>query len=282
MIELEEEIKIFQEELEDYSYLYNIYDAMDNKKNYIYLRLSKLDSSLPKNERIKDTMNKLRADYNKIIEKYPNLKTEGFKSFIEVKSAYKNSTREKFIDLYNNYLFDDVSSIKDILENKKHESNKCLYISSFDRLSRVFFYSLTFQILRQLRGIKIFTLMNEEIKFENDNKNIDIDDNLKQTMFVFQLMLFSSSASKHSEDMSNKIKRRVNKTKNGTFSNKTGNKWGVSKQISQSMENRIIIRMNKFTAKQISEQSDIYKKVNGNKERISPHTINKISQRRNK
>jgi hypothetical protein len=276
MKELEVEIKTFEKELSMFDYTNNL---SKTKKNYIYLRLSKLDSSLPKIDRIKDTMSKLRADYNKLIEKYPNLEIEGFKSFIEVKSAYKNSTRDKFIDLYNNYLFNDIRSVKDILENKEVKINKFLYISSFDRLSRVFFYSLTFQLLRKLRGIKILTLMNEEVKFENENENIDVDDNLKQTMFIFQLMLFSSSASKHSEDMSNKIKRRVNKTKKGTFSNKTGNKWGVGKQISLKMERRICYKMERFTAKEVSEQSDIYKRVEGKKEKISIHTINKISQK---
>lgn len=262
------ELKKFKEELYKYNY-------ENNHNNYIYLRLSKINTQLPKEEQIKDTINKLRADYNKLIEIYPKLLKEGFKLFIEVKSAYKNSTREIFIDLYENYLFKDLT-IKDILENSPIKEKKNLYLASFDRISRVFFYSLSFQLIRKLRGINIHTTLSEEINFEKKNINIINKENLEQTMFVFQLMMFSSTAGKQSEDMSNKIKRRVVRNKKGTYSSKTGNKWGVAKTISNNMRKRIKERFKSFTAKDISTQKDIYQIVKGKKLPIAENTIRSI------
>jgi hypothetical protein len=220
----------------------------------------------------------LKADFSKLLEIYPNLKENGFKLFVEVKSAYKNSTREVFIDLYSNYLFNDINSVKDILENKPTTEEKNLYISSYDRLSRVFFYSLTFQLLRKLRNINIFTLLEEEKSFELRNKCVNNAENLEQTMFVFQLMMFSSMASKHSEDLSVKIKKRVDRTGNITISSKTGNKWGGEKTISDEMREKIKIRFKSFSAKDISEQRDIYQVSKGVKKPIALNTILKIVQ----
>ena len=70
----------------------------------------------------------------------------------------------------------------------------------------------TAKIFEQL-GVE-FTLIEDEKVFEEKNNNILEKDNLEQTMFIFQLMLFSSNAQKHSEDMSNKIKKRVIKKGN--------------------------------------------------------------------
>jgi hypothetical protein len=136
----------------------------DSGINFIYLRLSALDSSIEDETlRIEDTLSKLRADFNKLLELYPNLKEEGFKLFVEVKSAYKNSTRDEFINLYSNYLFSNINSVVDILElTKKPKEEKNLYIASFDRLSRVFFYSLTFQLLRKINNINIYSSLIEE------------------------------------------------------------------------------------------------------------------------
>jgi len=247
-----------------------------NPLNIIYLRLSKLDNKLNEIERVKETINKLKADLDSLIIKYPMLASEGFYLGVEVKSAYKNSTREEFINIYENYLFNDIKSVKDILENKPTTLIKNLYIASFDRLSRVFLYGLTFQLLRKLRGINIFTLLEDEKVFEDKNKNILEKDNLEQTMYIFQLMLFSSNAQKHSEDMSNKIKKRVIKKGNKTFSSKTGALWGAKQTISDNMKKRIKQRLKKFTSKEVVEQKDIYQIKNNNKEKISIHTINKI------
>lgn len=273
-MKLEEEINQLKKEIEE--------NNLNSDKNYIYLRLSALDNSI-ENEtlRIKDTINKLRADFNKLLELYPNLKKDGFKLFLEVKSAYKNSTRDEFINLYENYLFNDIKSVKDILEEKPIKEEKNLYISSFDRLSRVFFYSLTFQLLRKLRNINIYTLLEEEKNFEIKNKEVKEKENLEQTMFVFQLMMFSSMASKHSEDLSHKIKKRVEKKNGITISNKTGLKWGGEKTISDLMRTLIKHRFKRFTAKEISEQNDIYQIKKGKKIPISINTINKIVQGKN-
>lgn len=266
---IETEINLFKSEIEK--------TYKTSNTNFIYLRLSALDNSI-ENEtlRIKDTLDKLRSDFNKLLEIYPNLKVNGFKIFIEVKSAYKNSTRDEFINLYSNYLFNDIQSVKDILENKPVKEEKNLYIASYDRLSRVFFYSLTFQLLRKLRNINIFTLLDEEKAFELKNKCVNSAENLEQTMFVFQLMMFSSMASKHSEDLSNKIKKRVD-SKNGiTISSKTGNKWGVERTINDEMRRKIKERYKRFTAKEISEQTDIYQVKNNIKNKIALNTILKI------
>lgn len=268
---LEQELTKFREEINK-SY-------KTSETNFIYLRLSALDNSIEDETlRIQDTLNKLRADFNKLLEIYTNLKENGFKLFIEVKSAYKNSTRDEFINLYSNYLFDDIKSVKDILEEKPIKEEKNLYISSFDRLSRVFFYSLTFQLLRKLRHINIFTLLDEEKQFEIKNKDVKDKENLEQTMFVFQLMMFSSMASKHSEDLSHKIKKRVEIKDGITISNKTGNKWGGEKTISDNMRLKIRERFKKFTAKEISEQTDIFQIKKGVKLPIAINTILKIVQ----
>jgi hypothetical protein len=95
-------------------------------------------------------------------------------------------------------------------------------------------------------------------------------------MFVFSLMMFSSMAAKHSEDMSHKIKRRVERKGGVTISNKTGNKWGVEKTINDNMRNRIKKRFLRFTAKEIAEQTDIYQISKGIKKPISINTIKAI------
>lgn len=270
-MKLETELIKFREEIEK--------NYKSSETNFIYLRLSALDNSIEDETlRIQDTLNKLRADFNKLLEIYTNLKENGFKLFIEVKSAYKNSTRDEFINLYSNYLFDDIKSVKDILEEKPIKEEKNLYISSFDRLSRVFFYSLTFQLLRKLRHINIFTLLEEEKQFEIKNKDVKDKENLEQTMFVFQLMMFSSMASKHSEDLSHKIKKRVEIKDGITISNKTGNKWGGEKTISDSMRTKVKERFKRFTAKEISEQTDIFQIKKGVKLPIAINTILKIVQ----
>jgi hypothetical protein len=269
---IETEIIKFKEEINKHNY-------KTSNTNLIYLRLSALDNSIEdETSRIKDTIDKLKADFNKLLETYSNLKENGFRLFVEVKSAYKNSTREVFIDLYSNYLFQDITSVKDLLEEKEIKEEKNLYISSYDRLSRVFFYSLTFQLLRKLRNINIFTLLEEEKQFEIRNKEVKNKENLEQTMFVFQLMMFSSMASKHSEDLSVKIKKRVDRTGKITISSKTGNKWGVEKTISDEMRKKIKDRYKRFTAKEISEQEDIYQTKNNTKCKIALNTILKIIQ----
>jgi hypothetical protein len=268
---LQEEIYNFKLEIEQNNKV--------NLNNIIYLRLSKINNSLSNiSTQINDTMQKLRSDYNKLLELYPKLKEDGFLIFIEVKSAYKDSEREEFIKMYHNFLFEDIKSVKDILENKPTNKEKNLYIASFDRLSRVFFYSLTFQLLRKLRKINIYSILEEENIYEKTYKNILEEENLKQTMFVFQLMMYSSIAGKHSEDMSHKIKKRVDKTGKITISNKTGKKWGVEKTISDKMRILIKERYKKFTAKEISEQKDIYQIKYGLKQPIPLNTILSIIQ----
>ena len=71
-----------------------------NPNNIIYLRLSKLDNKLNEEERIKETLNKLKADLDSILKKYSYLLNDGFYLSVEVKSAYKNSEREEFIKVY--------------------------------------------------------------------------------------------------------------------------------------------------------------------------------------
>lgn len=246
--------------------------------NYIYLRLSALDNSIKgKDKQIKDCIKKLEADFKSLLLKYPELKKNGYKLLIEVKSAYKNSTRDEFNNLCEKYLFNDYS-INDLLRGITKNKQKKLYVSSFDRLSRVFFNSLLFQLVRKFNNINLFTLSGEEMIFENNNKDVLEKDNLSQTMFVFSLMMFSSAASKHSEDMSYKIKKRVTKKGKVTISSKTGNKWGAAKTINNNMRKRIKERFKSFTAKEIREQSDIYQKVKGVKKKIAVNTILSIAR----
>jgi len=246
-----------------------------NDSNLIYLRLSAIDFGTENPH--KDALDKLRSDFNSLLEKYSNLKEDGFKLFIEIKSAYKNSTREEFIKLYENYLFQCIS-IKDLLENNKDFKEKNLYVSSYDRISRVFLYSLSFQILRKIANINIYSLSQEEYDLEIKSKDIQEQDNQQQLLYIFQLMMFSSMASKHSEDMSYKIKKRIEKSSKGTISNKTGNKWGREKSISDSMRKKIKERVKRYTYKEVSEQTDIYQLVNNEKKNISPHTIRAIAK----
>jgi len=245
-----------------------------NDKHLIYLRVSELDRD---NENpLQEALEKLRSDFNSILYKYPILKKEGFLLFVEIKSAYKNTTREEFVKLYENYLFKNIS-IKDVLENNKVEKEeKNLYVSSYDRISRVFFYSLIFQLIRKISNIKIWSLIESENTAEISSQDIQSKDNTQQLMYVFQLMMSSSMASKHSEDMSNKIKKRVAKKNGVTISNKTGLRWGRNETISKSMRKRIIERSKSFSYKEISEQHDIYQTKDNKRTSISPHTIRKI------
>lgn len=237
-----------------------------------------MNSSLKPEERVADTMAKLRGDFESLLEKYPELAEEGFTLHVEVKSAYKDSSREEFIDLYEHYLFDDISSVRDILENKPTQREKYLYVAKFDRLSRVFLYGLTFQLLRKLRGIHIYTLNEKELDFELENKGILECENMRQTMFIFQLMMLSSSAAQESEDMSMRIKKRVKKSNGVTLSSKSEKRWGAPQTINQKMRSRIRDRSKRFTAAEIQQQSDIYQIRDGKKKPISIHTITKIIQ----
>lgn len=247
--------------------------------NFLYLRLSKINNTLESKEKqIEETMNKLRADFEKILETYPNLKEEGFQLFIEVKSAYKDSIREEFVKLYDNYLFNDIKSVRDILEKENITQEKRLYIASFDRLSRVFLYSLSFHLIRLQRGINIYSCLEDEIYLEKKAKDILERGHTDQLIYIFQLMINSSQHQKHSEDMSNKIKRRVVKDKGKTISSKTGKKWGAKETISNNMRKRILERYNNFTAKEISEQADIFQVRSGQRKPISINTIRKIIQ----
>ena len=261
----------------------NDYKNNTTSRNFIYLRLSKMDNRFPtKEERIKDALDKLRADFNSLIEKYHNLKEDGFKLDIEVKSAYKNSTREVFNELCENYLFKDFK-ITEILNPKIPDTSLNLYLSSFDRMSRVFLYSLPIQILRLFRNITINSLLHDEIKLEEEAVNILNKSNQDQLMFIFKVMLNSSHAEKHSEDLSGKVKKRVSKNSKGvTVSNKTGNVWGAPTTISDEMRKRIIRLYKRFTAKDISENSNVYQLVKGKKKLISIFTIQKIIQENKK
>ena len=90
---LEEELRKFEDNIKSHH--------KQNKDNLIYLRLSRLDNDIKDlDKRIIDALKKLKADFKSLLVKYPKLKDEGFLLFVEVKSAYKNSTREVFIDLY--------------------------------------------------------------------------------------------------------------------------------------------------------------------------------------
>lgn len=250
-----------------------------NDKHLIYLRLSAIDNSV--DDPIQETMNKLHSDFDSLLAKYPILKEEGFIIFIEIKSAYKNSTREAFINMYENYLFKDLK-IKNILENTNiYQEKKFLYISSYDRLSRVFLNSLAFQLIRKSCNVDIYTLIDSENNLEAISKDIYEQDSTQQVMYIFQLMMFSSMAMKHSEDLSNKIKKRVSKKKGITVSSKSGSKWGAHKSISNSMEKKIYNRYNDgYTYKEISEQHDIFQIDKKKKKKsISHHTIRSIIAR---
>jgi len=266
---LEDEIKEFKEKVKKNYKL--------NQKNLVYLRLSDLDHNIKPEDRIKDTLDKLEADFLLLVGKYPTLKEKGFKLFVEVRSAYKKGVRrDAFSDLLQNYLFPDIKSVYDILEKEPKENNINLYMSSFDRVSRVFFYSLLFQLLRKLRGINIYTALEEEFLFEQKYKDVVSGTNQDQTFFAFQLMLMSSHYAQHSEDFSNKIKKRITKKGNVTISSKTGAKWGREKSISDSMKKRIKIRLKHFTPKEVSEQADIYQTVKGKRKPIAYNTIRVI------
>ena len=81
---LQEKIKEFKQEVINKQ-------PFESDKNFIYLRLSRLDNTIKdKNKQIEDAISKLRADYKSLLNLYPNLEKEGFKLFVEVKSAYKN------------------------------------------------------------------------------------------------------------------------------------------------------------------------------------------------
>jgi len=267
MNDINNQIFIFKKEIE------KKYDK--NIKNIIYLRLSKIDNSLSEKEQIKDTMNKLKSDFDLILTKYSYLEKEGFMIFIEVKSAYKNSAREEFNNICEKFLFENIL-ISDFFTNKLRKKKINLFISSFDRISRIFLDSLFFQLIRKFLDIKIYSLIEEEIKHEEKYKEILNKSNMEQIIYIFELMLMSNNASKHSEEMSNKIKKRVIKFKNKTISSKTGKKWGREQTINKQMKIKILERLKKFTAKEVSEQKDIFQIINNKKSPISIHTINKI------
>jgi thiamine pyrophosphokinase len=177
-----------------------------------------------------------------------------------------------------NYLFEDIKKASDILDGKKQTKEKNLFLVHFDRASRVFLYGLLFHMIRKFKGINIYTLIDEQNTFELLNKNILEDDNMKQTLWIFQLILFNSQAEKHSEDLSNKIKNRVSKDKGVTISNKTGKRWGAESTISQTMKRRIKNKSKKYSPKEIQEQADVYQIKKGKKIPISIHSIYKILQ----
>lgn len=272
-MDLEEEINKLKEQLKS---SYNT-----SNSNYIYLRLSALDNTVgDKSRQIKDAISKLKADFDSLIKLYPEL-NEGFKLFIEVKSAYKNSTREEFIKMCREDLFPD-TSVYDLIEGNVSKEEKNLYMSSYDRISRVFFTNLTFQLVRKLSNVNILTLVSEEVDFEKKNKDIINQENMLQTMFVFQLMMLSSMAAKHSEDLSVKVKKRVTKQDGVTISSKTGKKWGVAKTISKSMEDKIVSLYDRYTATEIAQRSDVYQTKQNIKQPISVNTIRAIITRRRK
>jgi len=270
--DLQEELIKFREIIK------NDYKTNINCNNFVYLRLSKIDNSLPKEKRVEDAINKLRADFNSLLEKYPNLEEEGFKLDVEVKSAYKNSTREVFNMLCEDYLFKDFK-ITEILDPKIPKDSINLYMSSFDRMSRVFLYSLPIQILRLFRNIRIYSLIPDEIEIEKESRDILNKRNQDQLTFMFKIMLNSSNAQRHSEDFSIKTKKRVSKDSKGvTVSNKTGNKWGAPITITNAMRTKIIDMFRHFTAKEISESPKVYQKIDDKKKLISVNTIRKIIQ----
>ena len=96
-----------------------------------------------------------------------------------------------------------------------------------------------------MNNINIYTLQTQELDFENQNKNIICSSNMNQTMFVFQLMMFSSQAGQHSEDLSNKIQKRVSKKGGVTISTKTGKRWGGKPLISNDMKDLIKLKYKK-------------------------------------
>lgn len=244
-----------------------------NNKNLIYLRVSKEDKT--QQDPLKDALDKLKSDFYGLIEKYPTLKKEGFKLYIEISSAYTIGQKE-FEQLCREDLFLDSLNITDIFFNRIN-INKNLYVSSFDRISRNFLNSLSFQLIRKLTNVKVYSLLEEEANLENNNLEIKDKDNSSQLMYIFQLMMFSSMASKHSQDFGAKVKKRVTKNKAGkTISSKSGKDWGRIKTISKDMRERIIERNKRFSYREISEQADIYQVVKRVKKTISEHTIKKI------
>jgi len=247
-----------------------------NDEYLIYLRLSAIDKKAT--DPIKDTMNKLKGDFNSLINKYPILKEKGFTIFIEVKSAYKDSIREEFVNMYENYIFKDLT-IQNILENTNTQQNKkSLYIASYDRLSRVFLYSLLFQLMRKIVGVEIYTLMDSENAIEETSQDIHNSSSNEQLMYVFQLMMFSSMSMKHSEDLSNKISKRVDVKDGVTISNKTGKKWGLSKSIPEEVIKRIIeYKQQGLEYRFISMQEDIYK-INSKTKKKEPISIPAIKK----
>ena len=132
-------------------------------------------------------MNKLKADFEKLLELYPELKN-GFKLYVEIKSAYKDSEREEFVKLCQTDLFIDFS-INDILNPRVPKNQKNLYVSSYDRLSRVFLYALPLQIIRLFKNISIKTLLPEEIELEKKALNILSQPNQDQLLFIFQILI---------------------------------------------------------------------------------------------
>lgn len=247
-----------------------------NDKHLIYLRLSALDYDQKDAE--EDALNKLNSDFNSLIIKYPQLKEKGFTLFVEVKSAYKNSTREEFVKLYENYLFKDVT-LSNILEQTFLLYDTHLYVSSYDRLSRVFFHSLQFLLICKVLKIQIHSLNDKENELEEESKDIIYSESENQLIYLFRLILISQSASKHSTDMSYKIKKRVSKDDAGnTTSNKTNKKWGRKKQIPIKVEERIKhYKSLGYTNAFISIQKDIYKlDTNNKKVKLSESAIKKI------
>ena len=247
-----------------------------NEDHLIYLRLSSLDTT--QDNPIKDALNKLKSDFNIILEQNEHLNKTGFTLFVEIASAYKNNNRFEFEDLYTNYLFKDIS-INDILESKVSLNHKHLYVSAYDRISRVFLFSLSFLLVCKTLSVNIHSLKSNENALEQEYQDIIQKDNQQQLLYLFQMMLHSSSASRHSEDLSIKTKKRISKNEDGvTISNKTGKKWGLSKSIPDKVVDKIIeYKSLGYDYSFISNQKDIYK-INSKtkkKEKISISSIKK-------
>ena len=249
------------------------------KTNIIYLRLSKVDF----NKGEKDTKNKLQADLLAILERYPNLKDEGYKVIEEVKSAYKGVAKgfESVIHFVcdgltlDNYV--KLSSQRLLLD---HDLN--IYVVSYDRLSRnnvtfTLFHSLCF-----IRGVKVYSLLNSENELRKAGLEILTKDSFEQALILVRLLLLGVHSAQHSEDMSKKIKRRVTTEGGKTISKKSGKRWGRPILVKDFMRKRIMdLAWQGLNPREISERSDVYITIVSNhvpnvKKSLNPETIRKI------
>lgn len=250
------------------------------KQNFIYLRFSREDENTELNIRYE-------RDLKTILETF-NLNKEDCNIFIEKEaiSAYntdKFEKREAFIEL-NNILFEDINSWKQIFITKKENSNKILYIKSFDRISRNITHLTQFLLLCIERKIKVLSVNEPHINrlIEDFILREDISTNEK-FLTIFQFCLLGYGAEDYSKQISIKTKKAFQKDNKGQTISYKGNKVGRKEEVPKKVKDKIIEYNKKgLSLRDISKQKDIYRLIKKEdkyfKKSISAPTIAKILQ----